>query len=333
VERKRQQALRLRPAGLFSTQVKSSGWNAHRLLAALKEDGVSRLLNSIGVPSLVGLLAALCCATALSGQTAPVADSAQVGREPPPNNPSGRSAPWVTRRDAVDLGVAIAATLSLAPLDRPISKEFAEPQWERSRRIHHIAGDVAFLGSGGPFVASAIVAAAGTAVGPPWLQRFAMHNMEAIALATVVNGVGKGIAGRALPGVETNHAFEVGRGFHEGNGPFVSFPSGHTAAAFAMAATIRGEVQRADSTRGPIVGAIAFGAAAAVGLARVVQRMHWLSDLPVAAVIGAWSGRVVEDHSSDPGRAGLVVRGLVVGHDRQRVRVGWSFRPGDGRWD
>jgi len=236
------------------------------------------------------------------------------------------SAPWVTRRDAIRLGIAAAATLSLAPLDKPISEEFAEPHWKDSRRVHHIAGDIAYLGSDGPFVVSAVVAAAGTAVGPRALQRFAVHNMEAIALATVVNGVGKGIAGRALPGVETKHAFEVGRGFHDGNGPFVSFPSGHTAAAFAMAATISGELRHADTAHARLIGGIAFGAATAVGIARVVQRMHWLSDLPVAAVIGTWSGRVVQEHATDSSRASFLLHGLTVGRDGNRVRMGWSLR-------
>src|SRR5215475_13253988 len=246
-----------------------------------------------------------------------------------PDSMRHASAPWVTRRDAIQLGVAAAATLSLAPLDKPISEEFAEPHWKDSRRIHHIAGDIAYLGSDGPFVISAVVAAAGTAVGPRALQRFAVHNMEAIALATVVNGVGKGIAGRALPGVETKHAFEVGRGFHDGNGPFVSFPSGHTAAAFAMAATISGELRHADTAHAALIGGIAFGAATAVGLARVVQRMHWLSDLPVAAVIGTWSGRVVQEHANDSSRASFLLHGLTVGRDGNRVRMGWSLRASD----
>jgi membrane-associated phospholipid phosphatase len=239
------------------------------------------------------------------------------------------TAPWVTRRDAIRLGVAAAATLSLAPLDKPIAEEFAEPHWKDNRRIHHIAGDVAFLGGSGPFVGSAAVAAAGTVVGPPALRRFAVHNMEAIALATIVNGVGKGIAGRALPGVQTKHAFEMWRGFHEGNGPFVSFPSGHTAAAFAMATTISGELKHVDSTYATLIGGIAFGAATAVGVARVVQRVHWLSDLPVAAVIGTWSGRVVQQHSKDSGRASSLLRGLFVGRDADRVRMGWSLRASD----
>jgi membrane-associated phospholipid phosphatase len=236
------------------------------------------------------------------------------------------SVPWITRRDVILFGGAVAATFSVAPLDKPVSEEFAEPHWKRSRRTHHIADDVAFLGGDGPFVASAFVAVAGSVVGPPALQRFAIHNVEAIALATLVNGLGKGIVGRALPGVQTKHAFEVGRGFHDDNGPFVSFPSGHTAAAFAMAATVSSEWRRADSSRSALVNGLAFGAATAVGLARVVQRVHWLSDLPVAAVIGTWSGRAVQAHSSDSGRVARLLHGITVAPDGDRIRVGWSLR-------
>jgi membrane-associated phospholipid phosphatase len=273
------------------------------------------------------IVAALGCATVVSAQTLSGADST-MGRD---SSASAHSAsrPWVTREDGIRLGIATAATLGLAPLDRPISGEFAEPHWKQSRPVHHIARDIAFLGGDGPFVASAVVAAVGTTVGPRGLQRFAIHNMEAIALATVVNGVVKGVAGRALPGVQTKHPFQVGRGFHDRNGPFVSFPSGHTASAFAMAATIRGELQRTDSARGSLWGDIALGSAAAVGLARVVQRVHWPSDLPIAAVIGMWSGRVVQEHSRQSGRAAMVLRGLVVGRDSHGYRLGWSLRAVD----
>lgn len=286
-----------------------------------EQDAVCLMLSSSGIARSGGAIVAIACfATTTRAQTVVRADSTRHA-----------SAPWVTRRDAIRLGIAAAATLSLAPLDKPISEEFAEPHWKDSRLAHHIAGDVAYLGGDGPFVASAVVAVAGTAVGPPALRRFAVHNMEAIALATVVTGLGKGIAGRALPGVQTKHAFEMGRGFHEDNGPFVSFPSGHTAAAFALATTISGEFRQVDSSHAALVSGIAFGAATAVGLARVVQHVHWLSDLPVAAVIGTWSGRVVQDHATDSSRASLLLHGLVIGRDRDRVRFGWSLRASDPR--
>ena len=247
-------------------------------------------------------------------------DSSLVIRRPP--------APWVTRGDAVAFGVAAAATLGLAQLDQPILGELDEPQFRNSRQLHHIAGDVAFLGGDGPFIGSALLFAAFPSGHGDAVRHFAAHNMEAIALATVITGVAKGITGRALPGVDAKHKFEWGRGFHEGNGPFVSFPSGHTAAAFAMAATISGEIS--DTTKTVLVDRIAFSTAAAVGVARVIQRVHWPSDLPLAAVIGTWSGRVVQRHSAHSGRIGGLLRGLTLAPDGSgRAEIGWSSLAAD----
>ncbi len=157
------------------------------------------------------------------------------------------------------------------------------------------------------------------------LQRFALHNMEAIALATVLTGIGKGITGRALPDVSTNHSFQWGRGFHDANGPFVSFPSGHTAAAFAMASTVVGEFATGDSAHAGLIRRASYGLAAAVGVARVAQRVHWTSDLPLAAMIGVWSGRTVQSHAGGSGKVSALLRGLTLSPGAGgRVRLGWS---------
>jgi membrane-associated phospholipid phosphatase len=232
--------------------------------------------------------------------------------------------PWVTRRDALAFGGAVVATVVLSPLDGPAFGEFDEPRWRDSRRVRHVAGDVAFLGSDGPFLASALLFLACPARADG-LRQFAAHDMESIALATVITGVTKGITGRALPGVQARHKFQLGRGFHDDNGPFVSFPSGHTAAAFALAATISGEAARVDSGRAAFVEPIAFGLATAVGVARVVQRAHWPSDLPLGAVIGTWSGRAVQRQATQHGKLGALVRGLTIAPDGNgHAEIGWS---------
>lgn len=236
----------------------------------------------------------------------------------------------VTRGDVLAFGGAAVATIVLSPLDRPAFGEFDEPRWRDSQRVRHAAGDVAFLGSDVPFLASALFYVGCPPGHASTLRRFAAHDMEAIALATAITGITKGVTGRALPGVQVKHKFSLGRGFHDDNGPFVSFPSGHTAAAFALAATISGETARVDSGRAAFVEPIAFGLATAVGVARVVQRAHWPSDLPLGAVIGTWSGRVVQRHSAERGKLGALVRGLTVTPAAKgRARVGWSSRAAD----
>jgi membrane-associated phospholipid phosphatase len=65
--------------------------------------------------------------------------------------------------------------------------------------------------------------------------------------------------------------FQFGRGFHDRNGPFVSFPSGHATASFAMAAALTSEVDLRRPGMGRIVGPIAYGTAGLVGLVRMYQ--------------------------------------------------------------
>jgi membrane-associated phospholipid phosphatase len=141
----------------------------------------------------------------------------------------------------------------------------------------------------------------------PRLADVGLHMTEAVLIAAGVNGLGKGVFGRALPSVNDNNPdnFQFFRGFHDRNGPFVSFPSGHTAASFAMASVVTAEVDRWHPGLARIVGPIAYGGAGLVGLARMYQNVHWASDLPLAAAIGTWSGLTVVARSHrDTGHSG-----------------------------
>lgn len=67
-----------------------------------------------------------------------------------------------------------------------------------------------------------------------------------------------------------------------------SFPSGHTAQAFTVASVISAHYQ--DQ---PWVSIVSYGAAAAVGWARVQQGRHFASEVAAGAVIGTFVGRTV----------------------------------------
>jgi membrane-associated phospholipid phosphatase len=239
--------------------------------------------------------------------------------------------PWVTRRDATRLVIAALATIAVAPLDHPVAHELDEPEWRDNAPVQRTADAIAVFGSGVPFMLSGVLYAAGSIEGDGGrlgeVSGAALHNIEAISLATVVTGLAKGLTGRALPDVPARHAFSFGRGFHDDNGPFVSFPSGHTAAAFAMAATVSGEVGRVNPNLAQVITPLAFAGATGVGIARVVQRMHWTSDLPLAAAIGTWSGNTVQSHAHRHRGASNVLRGLTVSPEtRRQTFIGWSSR-------
>jgi membrane-associated phospholipid phosphatase len=231
----------------------------------------------------------------------------------------------LSRSDLRNLGFAVIATAALATADHSISSEFFEPHWLGSPSVQRVAGDVAFFGGSGPFFISTALYAGGIAFHQNALADASSHTIEAIALATGFTGLAKGISGRALPGVATRASFQFGRGFHHKNGPFVSFPSGHASSAFAMMSTIDGEIAREHPDAAATLQPVLFAGAAAVGVARVVQRVHWPSDLPLAAFIGMWSGRTVERVAYRRSKAAAAVHGLIVVPDANgRTRLGWS---------
>jgi membrane-associated phospholipid phosphatase len=206
---------------------------------------------------------------------------------------------WVTKGDAVAGVIAVLSTIAMAPLDGRTARELQERRLQGNDDLQHTARDLAFLGGPGPFLMGAGFYAAGRISRMPRLADAGLHMTEAVLLAASFTGLGKGVFGRALPNVNVNNPddFQFGRGFHDRNGPFVSFPSGHAAASFAMAAVVTDEVGRWRPGMARIIGPIAYGGAGLVGLARMYQNVHWGSDLPLAAAIGTWSGLTVAARS------------------------------------
>ena len=246
-------------------------------------------ISEVNFRSLLRVFVAASSALA-AGVVAPCA-----GAQNSQNDSAVTNRPWLTKGDAVAGALAVLATVAIAPLDGRTARELQEQQFQRSDDLQHAARDLAFLGGPGPFLMGASLFAAGRLSGMPRVADAGLHMTEAVLLAASFTGLGKGIFGRALPNVNVNNPdnFQFFRGFHDRNGPFVSFPSGHAAASFAMAAVVTGEVDRWHPGLAHIVGPIAYGGAGLVGLARMYQNVHWASDLPLAAAIGTWSGLTV----------------------------------------
>ncbi|MEO9117474.1 MAG: phosphatase PAP2 family protein [Gemmatimonadaceae bacterium] len=241
----------------------------------------------------------------------------------------GNGDPWFTRRDAFGAGIAILATVAVAPLDRPISGEFRELRWQKDEKLRSASQVLAFGGGPGPFILGAGFYAMGKVAGSQRLASAGAHITEAVLLAAGVTAIGKGIAGRALPGINTKEQFEWGRGFHHGNGPFVAFPSGHTAAAFALAATLTGEAADWHPGLQRYVGPVSYLTATGVGLARLYQNVHWASDLPLAAAIGTWAGATIESREHAGHRRKVIERiaeaTSIARAVNGRTMVSWSL--------
>lgn len=124
--------------------------------------------------------------------------------------------------------------------------------------------------------------AGGAAFDRPRLQRTAVEAAAAsVVAAGVVTPMLKLALGRARPRQELgSDAFD----------PFdgdMSFPSGHTTQAFALASVFAAE---SDSW---VVDVLAYGVAAGVGGARIYHDAHFLTDVLAAAAIGTVVGRTM----------------------------------------
>lgn len=262
-----------------------------------------------------------------------IADTAGPASLPPtppgaqqPSADSGTS--WITHREMAGAGLSILATVAAAPLDKPVEGELQEPSWQKNEALHNASQVLAFGGGPGPFLLGAGLFTVGTITGSPTLSGTGVHVTESVLLAAALTALGKGIAGRALPGVKTSEQFEWARGFHRGNGPFVSFPSGHTAAAFATASALTGEAGYWRPGLQRYIGPVSYVTATAIGLARLYQNVHWVSDLPLAAAIGTWSGLTVENRAHN-GRSSRIVDHIATSTTIARTAdgatvVGWT---------
>jgi membrane-associated phospholipid phosphatase len=125
------------------------------------------------------------------------------------------------------------------------------------------------------------VAALGGVLGSSELNRVATDGVEASAIAAGVIGPLLVYAtGRDLP--NKNQPADT---FHPFTGHRYSFPSGHTAEAFAVATVLDHAFrERFGYWHTPIV----YAAAAAVGISRIRDRRHYLSDVIIGGGIG-WS--------------------------------------------
>jgi membrane-associated phospholipid phosphatase len=116
----------------------------------------------------------------------------------------------------------------------------------------------------------------------------------AMAQSFLVEHALKGLTGRQRPYVADGEDHWAGpTGFFKRYDPdydglYDSFPSGHTATAFSLATVVA--LQYRHTTWVPV---LAYTIAAGVGLSRVTEDRHWMSDVFVGAVIGHLVARLV----------------------------------------
>lgn len=178
----------------------------------------------------------------------------------------------------VSLGALAVVGISMA-LDRPVAK--AVDRMDRSsydpwgKRLDTLGGAGTVVIAGGAYVG-------GLLADQPKLQEFGSDAAISMLVAQLcVTIPTKFIVGRSRPFDEEGpYHFKP---MHGG----LSFPSGHATQVFTLAAVIS---EYADN---PWASAAAYGGAALVGLSRLEQRAHFVSDVVAGAAIGTLSAKAV----------------------------------------
>jgi len=111
-----------------------------------------------------------------------------------------------------------------------------------------------------------------------------------IAISAVAEGLLKYTLSRRRPGSSD------GPDEFEFFGSHSSMPSGHATVAFALAKSLADDINRTWAT------VSLYSVATASSLARLVDDMHWFSDLGLGAALGFFSAEFVTDHILAPQR-------------------------------
>jgi len=118
----------------------------------------------------------------------------------------------------------------------------------------------------------------------------ALLSLESFGLASLFTRIPKILVGRERPdNLQGDGPFAI-------KGPFrgKSFPSGHTTAVFSVASVIA--TQYRDTKWVPVA---AYTVASMVGLSRIYDNKHWLTDVVGGAAVGILVGNLVSHRTSN----------------------------------
>ena len=202
--------------------------------------------------------------------------------------------PLITHRALCIVGAAssiaalVVAFLGLSQFDLPVVRYVRSvtahiPRQQLTIPWMAFTSDVGnWIGEGTHLVVlSVVLAAAGWMFSQSAVMKAGIDTLLAHGLAAlVVNGL-KHLIGRPRPKFAHSGEWQVAPSFASG---FDSFPSGHTAATFAVATVL--------AKRFPTIGALCLGVAAFVMFSRIFRGSHFPTDALGGAVFGALSGAI-----------------------------------------
>ena len=244
--------------------------------------------------------------------------------------PSARGEPFLTKRDLVGAAVVTAATFALFPVDEFLAERFHDHRIADSlagkRGLHNVTEHLSNLNEYRAFYFSVGAWGLGRLTGKRTVADMGWHSAEAILGSRIVVDLIGGPAGRARPRVNRDpRDFGWWKGFTTVG--YHSFPSRHTAGAFAWAAVMTEETRMRWPRATRWVAPTTYGVATAVGLGRMYTEHHWLTDVLAGAAIGTFAGRkaVRYSHAHPSNSLDRIMLGKAPVEDGSALRIGVRF--------
>jgi membrane-associated phospholipid phosphatase len=201
-----------------------------------------------------------------------------------------------TKREWIKAGVITLAGAILLMTDEPVQR-FALGLRNRNKPVADIGNFVTRFGGVYEVYTLGSLGAFGYIFKNEKMKTTTLLATQAYLTGGAMQFVLKFLAGRQRPTYYDPTAIETEPKFHgpffkgkDANGKRINsaFPSGHTAVAFAAATVFAMEYKDR-----PFVPVFSYTIATLIGLSRITENKHWMTDIFAGAVLGYFTGRQV----------------------------------------
>lgn len=202
----------------------------------------------------------------------------------------------MTGKDWGTFGKFALVTGALMFVDEPVQRAALDLRMH-NRSLRNTSGFITEFGGTYEGYMLAALGAYGFLFKNKKMQTTTLLAVQSYMTGGAVSGVVKFITGRLRPYIIDRNTLEAEPAFYgpfkvirsaEGSKANNSFPSGHTTVAFAAAT-----VYALEYKNKPLVPILSYTAATLVGLSRMTENKHWITDVVSGAALGYLSGRLV----------------------------------------
>jgi len=242
--------------------------------------------------------------------------------------PDDTAKTFFVRRDLLWSGVALAGTGAVSVFDKRIARWTQTSGVQGGSSRHRVVNDLTKINETTLTGAAILSYGIGRLTHSSTMADVSLHTAESTILTSLISQTIRGPVGRERPSIsqDDQYKFQFGKGFTQFNNR--SFPSLHSATAFAAATAIAAEVHERNPQASWWVTPVAYTVAMVPGLTRMYLDQHWASDVVSGAFVGALIGnRVVHyAHTHNRNKLDRALLGLgLQPAGRGRVGVGESI--------